>query len=46
MIDGRLLFFLLTTLLLAMLVAIALFTLNGSRRRRLEEPKYRMLEDD
>lgn len=46
MIDARIVFLLLTTLLLAILVAIAVATLRRNRKQKLEEPKYRMLEDD
>lgn len=46
MIDARIVFLLLTALLLAILTAIAVATLRKSRRQKLEEPKYRMLEDD
>ena len=46
MIDARIVFLLLTGLLLAILVAIAVATLNKSRKQKLEEPKHRMLEDD
>ena len=46
MIDARLIFLLLTALMLAVLVAIAIATLRKKRRQKLEEPKYRMLKDD
>lgn len=46
MIDSRVVFMLLTGLLLAILVAIAVTTMNGKRKQKLEEPKYRMLEDE
>jgi len=46
MIDARIVFLLLTTLLLAILTAIAVATLRKNRKQKLEEPKYRMLEDD
>jgi hypothetical protein len=46
MIDVRLVFLLLTALLLAILAAIAVATLKKNRKQKLEEPKYRMLEDD
>jgi len=46
MIDARLVFLLLTTLLLAILSVIAVVTLRKNRRQKLEEPKYRMLKDD
>ena len=46
MIDARIVFLLLTGLLLAILVVIAVATLNKSRKQKLEEPKHRMLEDD
>jgi hypothetical protein len=46
MIDARLVFLLLTALLLAILTAIAVATLRKKRKHTLEEPKYRMLKDD
>ena len=46
MIDARLVFLLLTALLLAILAAIAVVTLRKNRKQKLEEPKYRMLKDD
>lgn len=46
MIDARLVFLLLTALLLAVLTVIAVLTLRKNRKKSLEEPKYRMLEDD
>ena len=46
MMDPRFVFLLLTGTLLMILVAIAVVTLNGSRKQKLEEPKHRMLEDD
>ncbi len=46
MIDTRFVFLLLTGFLLAILVAIAVVTLQKNRKRKLEEPKHRMLEDD
>jgi len=46
MIDARLVFLLLTALLLAILTVIAVLTLRKNRKKSLEEPKYRMLEDD
>jgi cbb3-type cytochrome oxidase subunit 3 len=46
MIDARIVFLALTTLLLAILVAIAVVTLRKKRKHKLEEPKYRMLQDD
>lgn len=46
MMDARIVFLLLTGFLLAILVAIAVVTLNKSRKQKLEEPKHRMLEDD
>jgi hypothetical protein len=46
MIEARILFLILTGLLLAILVAIAVTTLNKNRKQKLEEPKHRMLEDD
>ena len=46
MIDARLVFLLLTALLLAILTTIAVATFRKGRKQKLEEPKYRMLEDD
>jgi hypothetical protein len=46
MIEARLVFLLLTALLLAILVAIAVATLRKNRKQKLEDPKYRMLEED
>jgi hypothetical protein len=46
MIDARLVFLLLTALLLAILTSIAVATLRKKRKQKLEEPKYRMLKDD
>lgn len=46
MIDARIVFLLLTGILLAILIAIAVATLNKGRKQKLEEPKHRMLEDD
>lgn len=46
MMDGRFVFLLLTSFLLAVLVAIAVATLNKGRKQKLEEPKHRMLKDD
>jgi hypothetical protein len=46
MLDARFVFLLLTGFLLAILVAIAVVTLSRKRKRELEEPKHRMLEDD
>lgn len=46
MMDARIVFLLLTGLLLAILGAIAAVTLSKSRKQKLEEPKHRMLEDD
>jgi hypothetical protein len=46
MFDARYIFLLLTALLLAILVAIAVTTLKNNRKQKLEEPKHRMLEDD
>jgi len=46
MIDARVVFLALTALLLAILVAIAAATLRKKRKQKLEEPKYRMLQDD
>jgi len=46
MFDARFVFLLLTGLLLTILVAIAVVTLNKNRKQKLEEPKHRMLEDD
>jgi len=46
MLDARIVFLILTALLLAILAAIAISTLNKKRKQKLEEPKHRMLEDD
>ncbi|MDU0458535.1 MAG: hypothetical protein RW306_07335 [Geobacteraceae bacterium] len=46
MIDARIVFLLLTGLLLSILIAIAVATFRKKRRQKLEDPKYRMLEDD
>ena len=46
MTEARIVFLLLTALLLAILVAIAVVTLRKNRKQKLEEPKYRMLKDD
>jgi hypothetical protein len=46
MIEARLVFLLLTALMLAILTGIAVATLRKNRKQKLEEPKYRMLEDD
>jgi hypothetical protein len=46
MMDARIVFLLLTGVLLLILVGIAVGTLNKKRKQRLENPKHRMLEDD
>ncbi|MBL0226328.1 MAG: cbb3-type cytochrome c oxidase subunit 3 [Geobacteraceae bacterium] len=46
MIDARLVFLVLTGLMLAILAAISVATLRKNRKQKLEEPKYRMLKDD
>ena len=46
MIDDRLVFLLLTALMLAILAGIAVVTMRKKRKGKLEEPKYRMLKDD
>jgi cbb3-type cytochrome oxidase subunit 3 len=46
MIDPRIIFLVLTALLLAILTAIAVVTYRKKRKQNLEEPKYRMLKDD
>lgn len=46
MMDARVIFLILTFILLAILVAIAFSTLKKHRKQKLEEPKHRMLEDD
>ena len=46
MMDARVIFLLLTFVLLAILVAIAFSTLKKNRKQKLEKPKHRMLEDD
>jgi cbb3-type cytochrome oxidase subunit 3 len=44
--DARIVFLLLTGVLLAILVAITVATYRTKRKEKLEEPKHRMLEDD
>jgi hypothetical protein len=46
MIDARIVFLVLTGLMLAILTAISVATLRKNRKQKLEEPKYRMLKDD
>jgi len=46
MIEARIAFLLLTAIMLAILTAIAVATLRKKRKTKLEEPKYRMLNDD
>ena len=46
MLDARFVFLALTGFLLAILVAIAVVTMNKNRKQKLEQPKHRMLEDD
>jgi cbb3-type cytochrome oxidase subunit 3 len=46
MLDARMVFLFLTALLLAILAAIAFVTLRKNHKKKLEEPKYRMLDDD
>jgi hypothetical protein len=46
MIDARLVFLLLTAAMLAILAVIAVITLRTKRKNKLEEPKFRMLDDD
>jgi hypothetical protein len=46
MIDARIVFLLLTALLLAILAGIGLATYRKNRKQKLEEPKYRMLDED
>ncbi len=46
MIDARMAFLTLTALMLAILTAIAVATFRKKRKQKLEEPKYRMLQDD
>ncbi len=46
MIEARVTFLLLTALLLAILVAIGVITLRKKSKQKLEEPKFRMLDDD
>lgn len=46
MFDARIVFLVLTGFLLAILIAIAVATLSKKRKKELEEPKHRMLEDD
>jgi len=46
MIEARLVFLLLTAVMLAILIGIAAATLRRGRKQKLEEPKFRMLDDD
>lgn len=46
MIDARIVFLLMTAVMLAILVGIAFVTMRKKRKQKLEEPKYRMLDDD
>lgn len=46
MFDARIVFLVLTGFLLAILIAIAVATLSKKRKKELEEPKHRMLDDD
>jgi hypothetical protein len=46
MIEARITFLLLTALLLALLVAIAVVTLRKKSKQKLEEPKFRMLDEE
>jgi hypothetical protein len=46
MLDARMVFLLLTALLLAILGVIAFVTFRKKREKKLEEPKFRMLDDD
>ncbi len=46
MIEARIVFLLITAILFAVLSAIAVATLRKKRKKKLEEPKYRMLKDD
>jgi cbb3-type cytochrome oxidase subunit 3 len=46
MIDNRIIFLALTALLLAILTVIVVVTYRKKRKQNLEEPKYRMLDDD
>jgi hypothetical protein len=46
MIEARILFLLLTALLLAILVVITVQTLKKKSKNKLEEPKFRMLDED
>ena len=46
MIDARIVFLLLTALMLAILVGIADSDLRKRRKQKMEEPKYRMLDED
>lgn len=46
MIDTRLVFLLLTALLVVILTVISVLTLRKSRKQKLEAPKYRMLSDE
>lgn len=46
MIEARIVFLLLTALMLVILTGISVATLRKNRKQKLEEPKYRMLKDD
>lgn len=45
-IDSRMMFLALTAFLLLLLLVIGLSTYSKSKTKKLEEPKYRMLDDD
>ncbi len=46
MMDARMLFLGLTALLLGILIAITVSTYAKGKKKKLEEPKYRMLDDE
>ena len=46
MIDARVVFLLMTSLMLAILVGIGVATYRKGRKQKMEEPKYRMLDED
>ena len=46
MIDARVVFLLLTSLMLVILAGITIATYRKGRKNKMEEPKYRMLDED
>lgn len=46
MIDARMAFLGLTAILFTLLIAIALSTYRKSKKEKMEEPKYRMFDDE